>query len=49
MKYIEFNSSINPNIGVKIELQLIDNVIFDLKNISHKILADMDKKFSHFL
>ena len=49
MKYIEFNSSINPTIGVEIELQLIDNVTFDLKNISHKIHVDMDKKFSHFL
>ena len=46
MKNIEFNSSINPTIGVEIELQLIDNVTFDLKNISHKILADIDKKFS---
>jgi len=46
MKYIEFNSSINPTIGVEIELQLIDNVTFDLKNISHNILADIDKKFS---
>jgi len=49
MKYIEFNSSINPTIGVEIKFQLIDNIIFDLKNISHKILADMNKEFSHFL
>ncbi len=47
MKYIEFNSSIKPTIGVEIELQLIDNATFDLKNISHKILADIDKKFSN--
>ena len=42
---IEFNSSPNPTIGVEIELQLIDNVTLDLKNISPKILVDIDKKF----
>ena len=46
MNFIEFNSSPNPTIGVEIELQLIDNVTFDLKNISHKILTNIDKKFS---
>ena len=42
---IEFNSSPNPTIGVEIELQLIDNDTLDLKNISPKILVDIDKKF----
>ena len=36
IKIIEFNSSPNPTIGVEIELQLIDNVTLDLKNISPK-------------
>ena len=45
IKIIEFNSSLNPTIGVEIELQLIDNVTLDLKNISPKILVDIDKKF----
>ena len=43
---IEFHSSPNPTIGVEIELQLIDDNNFDLKNISSKVLADIDKKFS---
>ena len=47
MKFIEFNSSKNPTIGVEIELQLIDNITLDLKNISHKVLADIDRKFSN--
>jgi len=47
MKVIEFNSSKNPTIGVEIELQLLDNITLDLKNISHKVLADIDKKFSN--
>jgi len=49
MKYIEFNPSINHTIGVEIKLQLIDNITFDLINISHKIFANMNKKFSHCL
>ena len=44
---IEFNSSSNPTIGVEIELQLIDNNTLDLKNISQKILVDIDKSFSN--
>jgi len=47
MKFIEFNSSKNPTIGVEIELQLIDNITLDLKNISHKVLADIDRNFSN--
>ena len=43
---IEFNSSPNPTIGVEIELQLVDKKTLDLKNISSKVLADVDKKFS---
>ena len=43
---IEFHSSPNPTIGVEIELQLIDDYHFNLKNISSKVLADIDKKFS---
>ena len=42
---LEFHSSPNPTIGVEIELQLIDDNTLDLKNISPKILADIDKKF----
>ena len=44
---IEFNSSVEPTIGVEIELQLIDNNTLDLKNISPKVLANIDKKFSN--
>ena len=47
MKYIEFNSSKNPTIGVEIELQLVDNTTLDLNNISHKVLAEIDGKFSN--
>ena len=43
---IKFYSSTNPTIGVEIELQLIDNKTLDLKNISPKVLANIDKKFS---
>ena len=43
---IEFNSSPNPTIGVEIELQLVDKKTLDLKNISSKVLADVDKKFT---
>jgi len=43
---IEFNSSPNPTIGVEIELQLVDKKTLDLKNISSKVLTDVDKKFS---
>ena len=39
---MEFNSSPNPTIGVEIELQLIDNSTFDLKNIASKVLSDVD-------
>ena len=44
---IKFNSSPKPTIGVEIELQLIDKNNFDLKNISSKVLANVDKKFSN--
>ena len=44
---IEFHSSLNPTIGVEIELQLIDDKTLDLTNIAPKILADMDIKFSN--
>ena len=44
---IEFNSSVNPTIGVEIELQLIDNNTLDLKNISPEVLVDIDKNFSN--
>ena len=44
---MKFHSSPNPTIGVEIELQLIDDNTQDLKNISPKILADMDKNFSN--
>ena len=44
---IKFYSSPNPTIGVEIELQLIDNKTLDLKNISPKVLANIDKKFSY--
>ena len=42
---IKFNSSPKPTIGVEIELQLIDNNTFNLKNIAPKILEDIDKTF----
>ena len=44
---IEFHPSPNPTIGVEIELQLIDDNTLDLKNISSKILTEIDKKFSN--
>ena len=44
---MKFHSSPNPTIGVEIELQLIDDNTQDLKNISPRILADMDKNFSN--
>ena len=40
---IKFNSSPEPTIGVEIELQLVDNKNFNLKNISKKVLADVKK------
>ena len=43
---IKFNSSPEPTIGVEIELQLVDKKNLNLNNISSKILADIDKKFS---
>ena len=43
---IEFHSSPNPTIGVEIELQLIDDNTLDLKNISSKVLANIDKSFA---
>ena len=43
MKYIEFNSSINPNIGVKIELQLIDNVTFDYELDDSLLLSEVER------
>ena len=44
---MEFHSSPDPTIGVEIELQLIDDNTQDLKNISSRVLADMDRKFSN--
>ena len=44
---MKFHSSPNPTIGVEIELQLIDDNTQDLKNISPRILADIDKNFSN--
>ena len=43
---MEFHSSLNPTIGVEIELQLVDDNTLDLKNISPRVLADIDKNFS---
>ena len=43
---IIFNSSPKPTIGVEIELQLIDEKDSNLKNITPKVLTDIDKKFS---
>ncbi len=43
---IKFNSSPEPTIGVEIELQLVDKKNLNLNNISSKILADIDRKFS---
>ena len=44
---MEFHSSPNPTIGVEIELQLVDDNTLDLKNISSRVLADMDKNLSN--
>ena len=46
---IEFNSSVNPTIGVEIELQLIDNNTLDLKNISPEVLVDIIELNMSFL
>ena len=43
---IKFNSSPEPTIGVEIELQIVDKNNLDLNNISSKVLAEIDKKFS---
>jgi len=43
---IKFNSSPEPTIGVEIELQLVDKKNLDLKNISSKILAEVNEEFS---
>ena len=43
---MEFHSSPDPTIGVEIELQLIDDNTQDLKNISSKVLADIDRNYS---
>ena len=44
---MEFHSSPDPTIGVEIELQLIDDNTQDLKNISSRVLADIDRNFSN--
>ena len=44
---IKFNSSPKPTIGVDIKIQLIDKNNLDLKNISSKVHASVDKKFSN--
>ena len=44
---MEFHSSLNPTIGVEIELQLVDDNTLDLKNISPRVLADIDRNFSN--
>ena len=44
---MQFHSSPNPTIGLEIELQLVDDNTLDLKNISPRVLADMDKNFSN--
>ena len=44
---MEFHSSLNPTIGVEIELQLVDDNTLDLINISPRVLADVDKNFSN--
>ena len=43
---IKFNSSLEPTIGVEIELQLVAKNNLDLNNISSKVLANVDKEFS---
>ena len=47
MELIKFHSSPNPTLGVEIELQLIDKNTLDLKNISPKILSNVNKQFSN--
>ena len=42
---IKFNSSPEPTIGVEIELQLVDKKNLNLKNISSKILAEVNEEF----
>ena len=44
---IKFNSSPEPTIGVEIELQLVDKKNLNLKNISSKILEEVNKEFSN--
>ncbi len=44
---IKFNSSPEPTIGVEIELQLIDKKNLNLKNISSKILEEVNEEFSN--
>jgi len=44
---IKFNSSPEPTIGVEIELQLVDKKNLNLKNISSKILAEVNEEFSN--
>jgi len=44
---IKFNSSSEPTIGVEIELQLVDKKNLNLKNISSKILAEVNEEFSN--
>ena len=44
---IKFNSSPEPTIGVEIELQLVERKNLNLNNISSKVIADVDKKFSN--
>ena len=44
---IKFNSSPKPTIGVEIELQLVDKKNLNLKNISSKILTEVNKEFSN--
>ena len=42
---IKFNLNSNPTIGVGVELHLIDKNTLDVKNITSKVLADVNKKF----
>ena len=44
---IKFNSSPKPTIGVEIELQLVDKKNLNLKNISSKILSEVNEEFSN--
>ena len=45
---MKFHSSPDPTIGVEIELQLVDDNTLDLKNISPRVLAEMDKNSYFF-